>query len=66
MIVPSIKLPQSDYISEHEFAALMGKSLRTIRRWAVERCGPRRTRLGKTVYFSKTAIKQFMEGREEE
>ena len=66
MATATIQIPEADLISEHEFAALMGKSVRTVRRWAVERTGPRRTRLGKTVYFSKTAIKQFLEGREEE
>lgn len=65
MIIPNINIPQFDYISEPEFAALMGRSLRTIRRWAVERKGPRRTRLGKTIYFSKAAIRQFLEQQAE-
>ncbi len=66
MIVPSsIELPTAAYISEREFAVLIGRSLRTIRRWGVARQGPRRTRLGKTVYFSKAAIRQFLEQREE-
>ena len=61
----TIELPQSDLISEREFAALLGKSLRTVRRWSVERTGPRRTRLGRSVYYSKAAIRQFLEQREE-
>ena len=65
MAITTIALPESDYVSEYQFAALIGKSLRTVRRWAVERKGPRRTRLGRSVFYSKAAIKQFLERREE-
>ena len=65
MATSTIKIPDSDYISEHQFAVLVGKSLRTVRRWSVERKGPRRTRLGKTVFYSREAITSFLKSREE-
>ena len=65
MATATIQIPEADLISEHEFAALMGKSVRTVRRWAVERTGPRRTRLGKTVFYSREAITSFLKSREE-
>lgn len=65
MATTTIEIPRSDFISEREFAGLIGKSLRTIRRWQTERRGPRRTRLGKSVFFSRAAIERFLSDREE-
>lgn len=66
MAATSIQIPQDDLISEQQFAELVGKTLRTVRRWGIERKGPRRTRLGRSVYYSKAAIRQFLERQEEE
>ena len=65
MAATSIQLPQDDLITEQEFADLVGKTLRTIRRWRIERTGPRRTKLGRTVYYSRTSIEQFLKDRED-
>ena len=65
MTACSIQLPQDDLITEQQFADLVGKTLRTIRRWRVERTGPRRTKLGRTVYYSRTSIEQFLKDRED-
>ena len=61
-----IQIPDADFISEREFASLIGKSLRTVRRWQVERRGPNRTLLGRSVFFSKQAIQDFMQRQEQE
>ena len=65
MAVDFIQLPNADLISEKQFAALIGKSLRTIRRWHVERRGPKRTLLGRTAYYRKQAIETFLQRREQ-
>lgn len=65
MAIASIKLPEEDLISELKFAQLVGRTLRTVRRWGVERTGPVRTRIGRSVFFSKAAIAKFLRDREE-
>lgn len=60
MAATAIRLPNSDFISEHRFAELLGKSLRTVRRWRVQRIGPRPTRIGKSVYYSRESIAEFL------
>ena len=60
-----IHLPKADFLSEQEFATLIGKSLRTIRRWHVERRGPARTRLGRSVFYSRKAIENFLRHQEQ-
>ncbi len=60
-----IHLPHADFLSEREFATLIGKSLRTVRRWHVERRGPTRTRLGRSVFYSRKAIENFLRRLEE-
>ncbi|MHC4608033.1 MAG: helix-turn-helix domain-containing protein [Planctomycetota bacterium] len=60
-----IQLPNADLLSEMEFAALIGKSLRTVRRWHVERRGPRRTLLGRSVFYSRKAIEAFLQRQEQ-
>ncbi len=60
-----IHLPHADFLSEREFATLIGKSLRTVRRWHVERRGPTRTRLGRSVFYSRKAIVNFLQHQEQ-
>ena len=60
-----IQLPNADLLSEREFAALISKSLRTIRRWHVERRGPTRTLLGRSVFYSRKAIETFLRRQEQ-
>ena len=60
-----IHLPNADFLSEREFATLIGKSLRTVRRWHVERRGPTRTQLGRSVFYSKKAIENFLRRHEQ-
>ena len=61
----SITLPDDDLISEQALAHIFGKSLRTIRRWHVERRGPRRTRLGKTIFYRRDSVLRWLGEQEE-
>ncbi len=65
MAATNINIPQADLVSEREFANLVGKSLRTVRRWQIERRGPRRTVLGRSVFYSRQAIEDFLRQHEQ-
>ena len=64
--VESITLPTSDLLSERELARLLGKSLRTIRRWSVERRGPRKVKLGKSVFYRRESVLRWVSEQEED
>jgi len=53
-----------EFMDERQFAALMGKTLRTIRLWEQKREGPPRIKIGKTVRYRKGAIEQWLRSRE--
>ncbi len=63
--IKSVTLPPSDLLSERELARLLGKSLRTIRRWSVERRGPRKVKLGKSVFYRRESLLRWMAAQEE-
>ena len=65
MPATTIQIPNADFLSEREFATLIGKSLRTVRRWHVERRGPIRTLLGRSVFYSRKAIETFLRRQEQ-
>jgi predicted DNA-binding transcriptional regulator AlpA len=50
-------------ISEKEFAAGFGITLRTARRWELERTGPARTKVGKAVFYSREAIAAWLKSK---
>ena len=54
--IKSVTLPNSDLLSERELARLLGKSLRTIRRWSVERRAPPKVKLGKSVFYRRESV----------
>src|SRR5262245_56720060 len=49
----------SDYFSEQEAAAELGKTVRTLRKWRRERKGPPYTYFGKTVRYRKPAVIEY-------
>lgn len=49
-----------DMISRQDFAALAGKSLRTIDRWHALGIGPARTAIGRTPYYRLEAVKAWL------
>jgi predicted DNA-binding transcriptional regulator AlpA len=49
------------YITEADLAALMRKSLRTIRRMAERRVGPPRITVGKTILYKTSAVEAWLE-----
>jgi hypothetical protein len=45
-----------EWLSEHEAAAAIGKSKRTLRVWRRKRIGPPYTMFGRTVKYRKPAL----------
>ena len=55
----------SEYISRLDLARQLKKSPRTLDAWWRRRIGPRRTKIGKSVYYSLEAVRKFIENGEE-
>ena len=54
-----------NYVSRREFARQLGKDERTVIRWEIQRRAPKRTKIGRTVYYSRKSIETWLKGREE-
>ena len=58
--------PLDDYITRHELAQLLGKSVRTLDRWHLRRIGPPRTRAGCSILYSKKMVTEWLQLRTED
>ena len=63
--VESVTLPATDLLGESELARLLGKSLRTIRRWSVERRAPLKVKLGRSVFYRRESVLKWIAAQEE-
>ena len=54
-----------DYLSRKEFARQLNVDERTVIRWETERRGPRRTKIGRSVYYSLEAVHEWLREHEE-
>ena len=55
----------NQYLPKDQAAAELGKKPRTLDRWHVERRGPKRTLIGRSVYYSRQAIEDWLKAQEE-
>lgn len=55
----------SELISEAEYAAQRGVSLRTVQRERAQRIGPPYIRLGRKIYFRPAAIEEWLIAQEQ-
>ena len=53
------------YLSEKEFAALVHRDLRTIRRFHMLRIGPPRLQFGKLILYQRTSVDTWLRRLEE-
>ena len=53
------------YVSRKEFAKQVNRDERTVIRWELERRAPKRTKIGRSVYFSRKSIQKWLEEREQ-
>ncbi len=58
--------PIEDYIERAELARQLGKSVRTLDRWHCQRTGPTRTRVGRSIFYKKSAVATWLEAQTEE
>ena len=59
--------PFSDYLTKQEFCAVVPGgpvSERTVDRWHTLRTGPKRSKVGRTVVYSRDAVRRWLEERE--
>lgn len=62
----SVNQPLSDYMDKFELAAALGRSTRTLDRWAALRVGPPRTRAGKRILYNRRRVADWLDSRTEE
>jgi predicted DNA-binding transcriptional regulator AlpA len=55
-----------EYLTKEQAAAELGKRPRTLDRWHVERRGPKRTKIGRSIYFSRKKLQSFIEQQTED
>jgi Helix-turn-helix domain len=54
----------SDYFEEQEFAAVLDRDVRTVRRWHSKRTGPPRVRVGRKILYKKSSVARWLEQNE--
>jgi predicted DNA-binding transcriptional regulator AlpA len=54
-----------EYVEPKALAAELGVSWRTLHRWHVERLGPPRVVVGRTVLYRRESVRQWLLSREE-
>ena len=52
------------FLSKHQLAAELNKSTRTLDRWHLERIGPPRLKLGKSVFYKADSVRTWFEAQE--
>ena len=54
-----------DWISRHDLATSLGVSEDTLWRWDAKRTGPQSIKLGRKVYYRRSAVRSWLETREQ-
>lgn len=55
----------SDYLTREQLAEELGLTVRSLERWAWLRTGPRITRVGRRVYYSREDVRRWLESQKE-
>ena len=53
------------YLSTKQLSVDLGKSVRTLDRWALTGDGPPRTRIGRKTLYRREAVLQWLQSREQ-
>lgn len=56
--------PLENYLTDAQLAQAIGKSRRTLKRWADTGMGPSRIKIGNLILYSKQSITEFLQDRE--
>jgi hypothetical protein len=54
----------ADYWTEAECAAELGISVLTLRRWNLQKKGPPRTYIGRTIFYRKASVRDWLAAQE--
>jgi phage terminase Nu1 subunit (DNA packaging protein) len=54
----------ADYFTKKQFATVIKKNMRTIDRMILQGCAPPITRIGRTAFFRRDAVRQWLLERE--
>lgn len=55
---------RNEYATNSEAAAELGKTDRTLARWRAEGKGPAYTRVGKSIYYRRSALLEYARANE--
>ncbi len=55
---------RNEYATNAEAAAELGKTDRTLARWRAEGKGPAYTRVGKSIYYRRSALTEYARANE--
>lgn len=55
-----LALSEGEYVTEAELASVLNRDTNTLRRWAVDRKGPPRTTMGRSVVYRVGAFRQWL------
>ncbi|KIL98838.1 hypothetical protein CCC_02288 [Paramagnetospirillum magnetotacticum MS-1] len=53
-----------DFITESEAASILGKTISTLRHWAMDRKGPARISVGRRIVYRKSALLSWLISQE--
>ena len=53
-------LVEENFLTEFQFAAAVGKDIRSVRRWRAQRVGPPWTKLGRLVLYPKDNVLAYL------
>jgi phage terminase Nu1 subunit (DNA packaging protein) len=56
----------TEYVTKDELAEALGRSTRTLDRWADLRIGPPRTRAGRRVLYNRVRVTEWLDSHTEE
>ena len=59
-----INIDGETYRPEPEVGTLLNLKIETLRKWAVMRKGPARTKIGRSVYYSDSALAEWLRNQQ--
>ena len=64
--MPATPLPDDilarDYLTEAQLAKMLHRDVHTLREWWRARKGPPRTKVGKSIFYSRKAVEEWLLG----
>ena len=54
-----------NFLTEQELAQALGCTVRTLRRWHVQRIGPPRTVCGRLIFYRRTSLDNWLKSHEQ-